>query len=71
MLPASFLYAYHLLQSQHALRIPHLVYSHLSKPPSFPTVRNERDRESLAFIVGVHIEEEIPDISFLDSGMTI
>ncbi|WP_144439576.1 hypothetical protein [Vibrio coralliirubri] len=38
---------------------------------SFPTVRNERDRESLAFIVGVHIEEEIPDISSLDSGMTI
>ncbi|CDU07403.1 exported hypothetical protein [Vibrio coralliirubri] len=37
---------------------------------SFPTVRNERDRESLAFTVGVYIERQILDISSLDSGMT-
>ncbi|CDT03783.1 hypothetical protein VCR26J2_350247 [Vibrio coralliirubri] len=32
-------------------------------PSSFPTVRNERDRES-------HLWFEIPDTSFLGSGMT-
>ncbi|WP_170960806.1 MULTISPECIES: hypothetical protein [unclassified Vibrio] len=37
----------------------------LNKPPSFPTARNERDRESLP------CRKKIPDISSLDSGMTI
>ena len=51
---------------EHALRIPHLIYSNLNKLPSFPTVRNERDRESLGCL-----KRKIPDISSLDSGMTI
>ena len=36
---------------------------------SFPTARDERDRESLCVAEGL-VDTEIPDISFLNSGMT-
>ena len=51
-------------QSKHALRIS-LILNLPNKLPSFPTARHERDRESLPS------RKNIPDISFLDSGMTI
>ena len=51
------------LQSKQAFRIS-LILNLPNILPSFPTARHERDRESLP------CHKKIPDISFLDSGMT-